>query len=222
MWNADPSSPTTISARPRWSSCSRMLRVSGCAMVHHASASRRSAGAELRSRTGLPILLRDSQSPVARNLSRPLVAAQELGVLGAEPVVVAVADVRDVQKVESGGVGDDPRGVLDHEDVEYLRLPRLRSNPAGYVPQLTGMSMKSPSSVHCATSSARPSISRRDWPAASPPKMMFSRPERSWLNPTPSASRVLARPQTSIEPQMGGRMPAIPASKLTCRSHWSR
>jgi len=55
----------------------------------------------------------------------------ELGVLGVEPVVVAVADVLDVQKVESGGFGDDPRGVLDHEDVEYLRLPRLRSNPAG-------------------------------------------------------------------------------------------
>jgi hypothetical protein len=56
--------------------------VSGCAMVHHAPASRRSAGAELRSRTGLPILLRDSQSPVARNLSRPLVAAQNLACSG--------------------------------------------------------------------------------------------------------------------------------------------
>jgi hypothetical protein len=34
-----------------------------------------------------------------------------------------------VQKVESGGVRDDHRGVLDHEDVEDLRLPRLQLVP---------------------------------------------------------------------------------------------
>ena len=39
--------------------------------------------------------------------------------------------------------------------------------------------------------------------------MMFSRPDRLLLKPTPSASSVLALPQTSIEPLVGGRMPAI-------------
>ena len=71
------------------------------------------------------------------------------------------------------------------------------------------MSMKSPSSVHSATSSARSSTSLRDSPEASPPRMMFSRPDRFLLKPTPSASSVLALPQTSIEPSVGGRMPAI-------------
>jgi hypothetical protein len=39
--------------------------------------------------------------------------------------------------------------------------------------------------------------------------MMFSRPDRLWLKPTPSASRVLALPQTSIDPLVGGRIPAM-------------
>ena len=72
-----------------------------------------------------------------------------------------------------------------------------------------GMSMKSPSSVHSATSSARSSTSLRDSPEARPPRMMFSRPDRLWLNPTPRASSVLALPHTSIEPLVGGRIPAI-------------
>ena len=38
---------------------------------------------------------------------------------------------------------------------------------------------------------------------------MFSRPESSLLKPTPSASRVLARPHTSMVPLVGGRMPAM-------------
>src|SRR6185436_794744 len=71
------------------------------------------------------------------------------------------------------------------------------------------MSMKSPSSVHSATSSARSSTSRRDRPAARPPRMMFSRPDRFLLKPTPSARSVLARPHTSIDPLVGGKMPAI-------------
>ena len=72
-----------------------------------------------------------------------------------------------------------------------------------------GISMNSPSSVHSATSSARSSTSARVSPVASPPRMMFSRPDRLGLKPTPSASNVLALPQTSIEPRVGGRMPAI-------------
>src|SRR5690606_27227825 len=71
------------------------------------------------------------------------------------------------------------------------------------------MSMKSPSSVHSATSSACSSTSLRERPAASPPRMMFSRPVRFLLKPTPRASRVLARPHTSIRPEDGGRIPAI-------------
>ena len=38
---------------------------------------------------------------------------------------------------------------------------------------------------------------------------MFSRPDSDRLKPTPSASSVLARPQTSTLPEVGGRMPAI-------------
>ena len=34
------------------------------------------------------------------------------------------------------------------------------------------------------------------------------------VEPDPSASRVLARPQTSIEPLVGGRMPAIARIKV--------
>ena len=44
--------------------------------------------------------------------------------------------------------------------------------------------------------------------------MMFSRPDRLWLNPTPNANNVLARPHTSIEPLVGGRMPAIARIKV--------
>jgi hypothetical protein len=39
--------------------------------------------------------------------------------------------------------------------------------------------------------------------------MMFSRPDRFLLKPTPSASKVLALPQTSMLPEVGGRMPAM-------------
>src|SRR3954447_5540907 len=71
------------------------------------------------------------------------------------------------------------------------------------------MSMKSPSSVHSAMSSARSSTSRRDRPEARPPSTMFSRPESALLKPTPSASSVLALPHTSTLPDVGGRIPAI-------------
>ena len=39
--------------------------------------------------------------------------------------------------------------------------------------------------------------------------MMFSRPDSFLLKPTPSASKVLALPQTSMLPVVGGRMPAM-------------
>src|SRR5215203_297534 len=76
------------------------------------------------------------------------------------------------------------------------------------------MSMKSPSSVHSATSTARSSTSALDRPAARPPRMMFSRPDRFLLKPTPSASKVLALPQTSTLPDVGGRMPAMALIKV--------
>ena len=64
-----------------------------------------------------PDLARRRPKPVARNLSRPVVAAQNSGAWGT--VVVAAAGVRDVQKVESGGSGGDPRGFL------IMRLSRI-------------------------------------------------------------------------------------------------
>jgi hypothetical protein len=56
-----------------------------------------------------PDLAARQPKPVARNLSRPP-SGPELACSGWEPVVVAVADVREVHKVEPGGFGDDPRG----------------------------------------------------------------------------------------------------------------
>ena len=46
-------------------------------------------------------------------------------------------------------------------------------------------------------------------PEARPPRMMFSRPDRLWLKPTPRATERCALPRTSIEPLVGGRIPAI-------------
>ena len=46
-------------------------------------------------------------------------------------------------------------------------------------------------------------------PAASPPKIMLSRPESDLLNPTPRAKSVEILPLTLILPAVGGKMPAI-------------
>src|ERR687897_335654 len=71
------------------------------------------------------------------------------------------------------------------------------------------MSMKSPSSANSTMSSYFSASLARSRPAARPPSRTLSRPVRSLLKPTPSASSVLTRPKTSIRPDVGGRMPAI-------------
>ena len=51
-------------------------------------------------------------------------------------------------------------------------------------------------------------------PAAKPPKIILSRPERDGLNPTPSANKVDIFPSTVIRPVVGGRIPAIERIKV--------
>ena len=46
-------------------------------------------------------------------------------------------------------------------------------------------------------------------PAANPPKIILSRPDKALLKPTPRASRVEILPLTVICPLVGGNMPAI-------------
>src|SRR4051794_18986945 len=71
------------------------------------------------------------------------------------------------------------------------------------------MSMNSSSSANSTISSYFSARCSRVSPAARPPSTTFSRPVRVRLKPTPSASRVLTRPCTSMRPEVGGRMPAI-------------
>src|SRR3954471_9120716 len=71
------------------------------------------------------------------------------------------------------------------------------------------MSMNSSSSANATISSYFSRSCSRLKPAASPPRVTFSRPLRSRLKPTPRASSVLTRPRTSTRPAVGGRMPAI-------------
>src|SRR5919112_564366 len=71
------------------------------------------------------------------------------------------------------------------------------------------MSMNSSSSANSTISSYFSCNCWRSRPAASPPKITFSRPLSCLLKPTPSASSVLTLPWTSIRPSDGGRMPAI-------------
>src|ERR671921_219041 len=71
------------------------------------------------------------------------------------------------------------------------------------------MSMNSPRSAKRTISSYFSSSFSGSRPAARPPSRTLSRPVSSLLNPTPSASSVLTRPNTSIRPVVGGRMPAI-------------
>ncbi len=87
---------------------------------------------------------------------------------------------------------------------ENARRPYI---PEEYV--RIGMSMKSPSSANSVISSYFAITSSRVRPVARPPSTTFSRPVRSFLNPTPRARRVLTRPRTSTFPSVGGRMPAI-------------
>ena len=56
--------------------------------------------------------------PVPGDLRRRCVPAEEGGVIGVEPVVVAVADVRHVQPLVPGRRDDDRRRVADPQDVE--------------------------------------------------------------------------------------------------------
>src|SRR5829696_5891867 len=70
------------------------------------------------------------------------------------------------------------------------------------------MSMNSPSSANLTISSYFSSSLSRSSPAARPPRRTLSAPDRFLLKPTPSASSVLTRPNTSIRPRVGGRMPA--------------
>src|SRR5919112_2130907 len=71
------------------------------------------------------------------------------------------------------------------------------------------MSMNSPRSAKRTISSYFSSSFSGSRPAARPPSRTLSRPVRLRLKPTPSASSVLTRPNTSIRPLVGGRIPAI-------------
>src|SRR3954464_6626602 len=86
-----------------------------------------------------------------------------------------------------------------------------------YIPEeyvRIGMSMNSSSSAKSTISSYFSRSSSRRSPAARPPNVTFSRPERSRLKPTPSASSVLTWPSTVTRPLVGGRMPAIVRSSV--------